>query len=85
MFSSGSSNGDAICVNITIIDDNILEVDQFFILTLSTADENVILEEHEIVIGIIDQFNGSSSKCKVPLILFYILLSRSVCFCPCLD
>ena len=61
-FSSGSSTGDTICINITIIDDNILEIEQFFILTLSTADENVILEEYEIVINIIDQFNGSSFR-----------------------
>ena len=60
VFPSGSSDGDTICVNITIIDDNILEGEQIFTLTLSTADKNVILGEAEAVISIIDQFNGSS-------------------------
>ena len=62
VFLSGSSNGDTRCVNITIIDDNILEEEKIFTLILNTDDQSVILGEPEAVITIVDQFNGSSFR-----------------------
>ena len=74
VFFSGSRNGDTTCVDITIIDDNILEVEQIFTLTLSTVNENVILEEHKTVIAIIDQFNGSSFRIYIAMgIMLYVI------------
>ncbi len=40
-FSSGASNGDTECLNVTIMDDDALEADQTFSVTLTEQDDDV--------------------------------------------
>ena len=53
-FTQGSRNGAAKCINILIIDDNVLEGNQTFVVTLTTLDSNVILENTVTTITIMD-------------------------------
>ena len=54
IFASGSTDGATRCVDITIIDDDSLEGDQTFTVTLSTSDPNVVIVTSRINITIID-------------------------------
>ncbi len=40
-FSSGASDGNTECMNVTIMDDDALEADQTFSVTLTEQDDNV--------------------------------------------
>ncbi len=40
-FSSGASDGDRECMNVTIMDDDALEADETFSVTLTTSDDDV--------------------------------------------
>ncbi len=40
-FSSGASDSDTECMNVTIMDDDALEADQTFSVTLTTSDDDV--------------------------------------------
>ncbi len=53
-FSSGSTNNDARCVSISILEDNALEDDLTFTVTLTTSDPDVVLGNYMTVITIID-------------------------------
>ena len=53
-FTTGSINGAMICVNITILDDSILEENETFTMTLTTADSDVIIGTTMAAIIIID-------------------------------
>ena len=54
VFPFGSTDNDTACVNITIMDDDILEGDHTFTVTLTTLDPDVMLGNHETTITIID-------------------------------
>lgn len=53
-FTSGSINGATRCANISILDDNALEVNENFTLTLSTEDSNIKIGTSVTTITIID-------------------------------
>lgn len=53
-FPIGSMNSATLCVNITIVDDEVLEENQEFFVSLSTKDPGVILESSETIITIMD-------------------------------
>ena len=53
-FTSGSNSGATKCVNITINDDEVLEGNQTFFLTLTATDSSVIIGTSATVITIID-------------------------------
>ncbi len=40
-FSSGASDSDTECMNVTIMDDDALEADETFSVTLTTSDDDV--------------------------------------------
>lgn len=50
------------CFNITIIDDEIFENDENFIVGLSTVDEDVILFPQNATVIIVDQQTGTTIK-----------------------
>ena len=54
IFPSESSNGAVRCVNILISDDNALEENQNFTVSLTTLDSSVLLETTAAVISIVD-------------------------------
>ena len=62
VFSTSSSNNTKLCSNITIINDAILEPDQFFLVLLSTADPDVKLRNNVSIITIVDD---GDSKLKL--------------------
>ena len=51
-FSSSSSNQQ--CVNITIVDDNVLESLETFSVTIDTSVDRVVLEPNTTVVEIVD-------------------------------
>ncbi len=53
IFYSGSNNSTA-CVNITILDDNALELEQTFTVTLTTSDPDVLLGSDVTTVTITD-------------------------------
>ena len=53
-FANNSMAGDMECVNVTIIDDDALEIDETFTVTLTTSDFAVILDNDVTVITITD-------------------------------
>jgi hypothetical protein len=53
-FTSGSPDGAARCVNIPILDDDALEGEQTFTLTLTTSDPDVMIGNDATTITIID-------------------------------
>ena len=53
-FTSGSEDGQTECVNITIVEDILYEVDETFALTLTKADLGVNLENDTTTITITD-------------------------------
>ena len=53
-FTSGSTTNATRCVDITILDDNALEENENFILTLTTVDSSIILGTAETAIRIMD-------------------------------
>ncbi len=53
-FSSGSIDNDTRCVDVSIVDDDVLEGNQNFIVTLTTPDPNVILGNEMTTVAIID-------------------------------
>ena len=63
IFPSGSTDGDTACVNITILDDDILEGDHTFTVTLTTLDPDVMLGSNEATITIIDN-EGNLNECN---------------------
>ena len=54
VFPSESTDNATACVNITILDDDILEGDHAFTVTLTTLDPDVMLGNYETTITIID-------------------------------
>ena len=70
VFLSGSTRKDVICINISIIDDQIYDDEQTFILLLTTEDSQVILGPPSALITIIDQDDGTNFR--VVLILYEI-------------
>jgi hypothetical protein len=53
-FTSGSPNGSTRCVGISILDDDVLEGEQTFVLTLTTSDPDVMIRNNVTTITIID-------------------------------
>ena len=53
-FPVGSSDADAQCLNITIINDDALEGDQMFALSLTTLDRNAMIAGNVTAITITD-------------------------------
>ena len=53
-FSSGSANGFAICVNISLLDDSALEGGQTFTVVLTTSDPYVITTVNTTTVMITD-------------------------------
>ena len=49
-----SMNGDMECANVTIIDDNALELDETFTVTLNTSEPTVTLDTNATTITITD-------------------------------
>ncbi len=54
IFTSGSTDNDVSCVNITILEDYVLEGYQTFTLTLTTSDSDVVLGTEKAMIIILD-------------------------------
>ena len=54
VFTTGSTDNDTRCVNITIEDDEALERDETFTVTLTTSDPNVMLGQDMTTITIVD-------------------------------
>ena len=70
-FSAGSSDDDMQCVNVSIIDDNdALEGDETFTVTLATRDSDVMIGNNQTVITISD----NEGIIIIRGDLFYILL-----------
>jgi len=57
-FIPGSMDGDMKCVDITILDDDALEGDQIFTVTLTTSDPAVLLVNDELTVTIRDDADG---------------------------
>ena len=53
-FNSGSQDGSTLCVDITFVDDVVLENSQRFTLHLTTVDDSVKIGTNTTVITIID-------------------------------
>ena len=52
VFPSGSTDSDTVCVDIAILDDNAVEGNHSFTLTLTTSDPDVMLGNNVTVITI---------------------------------
>ena len=57
-FTPGSDNGAVRCLNVRILDDNAYERNHVFLLTLITADSNVILGTSVTEITILDNYGN---------------------------
>ena len=54
VFPSGSTDTDTRCVNITLEDDEALERDETFTVTLTTSDPNVMLGQDVTTVTVVD-------------------------------
>ncbi len=62
-FSPGSSDGDTECMIVTIIDDDALEADQTFFVTLTTSDDDVRVSVDTMTVTITD--NDELIRCCI--------------------
>ena len=77
------------CVNVTIINDDIYEVDETFLVTISTDDSQVVVQPEQEVVNVTiidkdgkcvsDKHNNIGSLC--PLLLSNFQLTSSKCYC----
>ena len=74
IFPAGSIQNDTECTDIIITDDDALEGDQTFTVTLTTSDPNVILGTNTVLVIIRDNDGTSSS-------LFYGFPKKCDCRC----
>ncbi len=82
IFTSGSIDNATRCVNISILDDDSLEGDQTFTLTLTSVDFiDVMLGTDMTTITIVDNDGGGHNKCSIVLYV-YIIVCRCDCVCP---
>jgi hypothetical protein len=58
-FPINSNNGARVCFNITVLDDNVLEGDQYFIAQLESSENNVVIHTPYIKITIGDNESES--------------------------
>jgi hypothetical protein len=54
VFESGSEEGDTVCINITIREDILFEINETFTLSATTMDPDVEIEINETTITITD-------------------------------
>ena len=55
-FTPGASNGERVCVNITVLSDGLVECEEDFtvLLTLNTAEDNIFLGNNSTVVTLLD-------------------------------
>ena len=54
VFTSGSRHNDSMCLNVTLVNDEVAEYNEIFYISLSTLDPNVILVNNMTTITIED-------------------------------
>ena len=69
IFPIGSSNGATQCMNIKILDDNVLEANEYFTVTLGTIDSDLALG---IAIGIITITDNDSELLSLIMHIMYL-------------
>lgn len=84
-FTSGSMNGATRCVDTIILDDNALEGNQNFTLTLTTVDSSVILGTAVTAIKIVDNDSQCWASLFLRLAMHQLTYYRCNSVCPIYD
>ncbi len=66
VFSTGSTNNDARCENVSLLQDNALEGDQIFTVILTTSDPDVMIQTNMTSVTILDN-DGNKPAGRLPM------------------
>ena len=74
-FTAGE-RGRELCHNVSVTDDDILEDTETFTITLSSTDEDILIQSSTALLAILDETDGKLTIKTLPTSLSCILFSK---------